>query len=321
MKNFLKFITILLFVSLTSCTDEQSLILSKKNSVLIISNLTEKAMGTGFFVEDNLIVTNYHIIKTPESELQVTMENSTESFDVEFVAGDSLADIAFLRLKNIEQFSKSFPEKTNFEIKKIPLKTLESVYVIGHPWGLHFSISKGVVSYFPRKPPIDTPMWYIQTDAHVFQGNSGGPMVDKNGNLVGINVMMISNNGGSYGLAIPIPILQKVKNDLEKYKEVRWAKLGIQLGKNLIIDDIVPDSAAAEAGLFKYDQVLGLYHNSKFHKFSYISEVPILLSTVDYQDEVYLLIYRNGVEIKLPVKLKYRTSAEFAPPSPTMSIK
>lgn len=318
MKNLLKLFTVVfLFVAVASCsevaTNEESLILSKKNSVVVVASELHKSMGTGFFIDDNIIVTNYHVVKTPDAPLKITMENGDESFDAEFIMGDALSDIAFIKIRDFDRFKKEHPESSSLMVRTVPVRALEDVYVIGHPWGLFYSISKGVVSYHARKPPTDNPMWFIQTDAHVFQGNSGGPMIDKNGKLVGINVIMISNNGGSYGLAIPSPILRKVKNDLEKYNEVRWARLGIQLGKDMKIMNVEPDTAAAEAGLVADDTILGIYHDTQFHKFRSIVELLTFLSTIDYQDKVYVLISREGVELKLPIQPRYKVSAEFKP--------
>lgn len=310
-------IALFLFLSLAACkevaTNEESLIVSKKNAIVVVSSEVNKSMGTGFFIDENTIVTNYHVIKTPSNPLKVTMENGDETFDAEYIMGDALADIAFIKIKDFEKFKQKHPDSSTIMVRTTPVKQLEEIYVIGHPWGLFYSISKGVVSYNSRKPPVDNPMWFIQTDAHVFQGNSGGPMLDRNGKLIGINVIMISNNGGSYGLAIPSVILKKVKNDLEKYKEVRWARLGIQLEPSLKIGNVEPGSAAEAAGLVQNDKILGIIHDGNLYKFSNIIELLTTLSTFDYQDKVQIVILRDDVEMKLPIELKYKTSSEFKP--------
>lgn len=308
-------VSVVMFVMVASCTSaetQKESITTKKNAVVIVTSDT-KNMGTGFFIDENTIVTNYHVVKTPNTPLKITMENGENSFDAEYIAGDELADIALIKIKDYGKFKQEYPDSSILQLRSTPVGSMEDVYVIGHPWGLFFSISKGIVSYHARKPPADNPMWFIQTDAHVFQGNSGGPMLDKNGELVGINVIMISNNGGSYGLAIPVAILRKVKNDLERYNEVRWARLGLQIGKSMKIAKVEPETAAAEAGLVENDTILGIYHDSQFYKFRSIVELLTFLSTIDYQDKIYVSISRSGLEMKLPIYPRYKISAEFKP--------
>src|SRR4029453_9915696 len=151
----------------------------------------------------------------------------------------------------------------------------ELVFALGSPEGLKNSVTKGVLSAVARQADPDSPLVYVQTDAPINHGNSGGPLVNVNGELVGINTFIVSQSGGSQGLgfAIPSALVQMAYSKLRRVGQLPRGDLGILLqtitptlasGLGLsqdwgaMISDVSPDSPAAQAGLRMQDIVVSL---------------------------------------------------------------
>lgn len=310
----------LMFVTLTACTkNEDYLIASKKTAVIAIlsenkDKPSEGGVGTGFLVNDNYIITNFHVVGTETNTLKIAMEGNDEMYDAELVAGDKDSDVAVIKLKDWDKFKKENPQMTYLKFADSMPNATDTAWAIGHPWGLFWSISKGIISVDARKSPTPLPMWWIQTDAHVFQGNSGGPLLNTDGDVIGMNSVMIAKEGGSYGFAIPFPLIKKVISDLEKYKEVRWPSLGIAITTpGVTIKEMTEDSAAKSFGLKVGDQIISV-------KTAEIDEVPVtqafdlisLLSTLDYETPVQLTIKRGEETIKLNIVPKFKLNKDYA---------
>ncbi len=298
-------VSILALFTLVACADVQTTIVGKKQGVVAVLSEkgTDGGLGTGFFVDENYIITNHHVIEDA-SKIEVAMETSTKTYAAELLYSDKTADIAAIRLKDWETFKK----ENKFIILKMTTRydLLDEVYAIGHPWGLFWSISKGVVSRDLMQKP-ETPNFFLQTDADIYNGNSGGPLLNIKGEVIGVNSNMISKEGGSYGLSIPVTIVKKVLSDLEKYKEVRWPVIGISLEGNKI-KEVSSDKPAAIAGLQVGDVIVSVKTKHGLSLTPDSESLIYALSITDYEERVLVNVERNGELITISVQPTFKTA-------------
>lgn len=193
-----------------------------------------EALGSGFIVSaDGTIVTNNHVVDGASS-IKVTLDDGTE-LPAKLVGRDAKNDLAVLKVKT----GKSLPTIKWGDSDR--LMTGDQVLAIGNPFGIGTTVTAGIVSARGRdlhSGPFDD---FIQIDAPINRGNSGGPLVDVNGNVVGINTAIFSPNGGSVGVgfAIPSDQAQKVVAKLMKDGSIQYGYLGVQ------IQPVTPDVASA----------------------------------------------------------------------------
>jgi len=194
----------------------------------------QHAIGAGVIVDpDGYIMTNAHVVEgaqrvrvivplsTSTSEFGLQPVHSQQIYDAKVVGRHKQADLALLKIE-----AKSLPAIRLREF--VPVRQGELVFAIGSPEGLRNTVTMGVVSSVARQTELDDPMFYIQTDAPLNPGNSGGALVDIDGNLVGINTLMLSQGGGSEGLgfAIPAAIVKFDYESLRKYGHVQRVAFG-----------------------------------------------------------------------------------------------
>jgi S1-C subfamily serine protease len=153
-------------------------------------------------------------------------------------------------------------------------------------------------------------MWWIQTDADVFQGNSGGPLLNENGEVVGMNSLMLAKEGGSYGFAIPFPLIKKIINDLEKYKEVRWASLGVGLD-GATIKSVAPGSAAVKAGIKVNDKILGMTVNNQEISVNSSMDLIVAMSIINNQQEITLGVKRDEDIIAIKITPGFKLNTDY----------
>src|SRR5205807_2011631 len=241
----------------------------------------QHAIGAGVIVDpDGYIMTNAHVVEgaqrvrvivplsTSISEFGLQPVHSQQIYDAKVVGRHKQADLALLKIE-----AKSLPSIRLRE--SVPVRQGELVFAIGSPEGLRNTVTMGVVSSVARQIDSDNPMAYIQTDAALNPGNSGGPLVDIDGNVVGINTLMLSEGGGSEGLgfAIPAAIVNFDYQSLRKSGHVQRvaigavvqnitptlaAGLGLARSWGAIISDIAAEGAAEAAGLQLDDIVLAI---------------------------------------------------------------
>lgn len=183
-----------------------------------------EAVGSGVIISsDGYIVTNNHVVNGAD-ELTVTLTDNRE-FSARIVGADPTTDLALIKIdgKNLP----TLPIGNSDE-----LKVGEWVIAVGCPLNLNSTVTAGIVSAKARSLGANGVESFIQTDAAINQGNSGGALVNTKGELVGINAMLVSQTGGNigYGFAIPTTLMNKVVEDLKKYGTVQRAVLGIQGG-------------------------------------------------------------------------------------------
>lgn len=275
---------------------------SENGIVLVLNSTTEKysdttiqGIGTGFFYRENIIVTNAHVIYGAK-KVYIAMRNDEYSSDRYYLATvkyiDEVADIAFLEINDYQKFKK----ENDYNILKVApdftTRVSDDIYSIGHPWGLMYSVSKGIVSNIYRKT-TSIPIFYYQIDSHVFEGNSGGPTINMNGEVICVNSIMVAKNGGSFGLCIPIEYVNKIYSDHLLYNETRWVYLGIKIDHNKIVY-IIADSPAYQYGLKENDIILGVKtKKGDILKFENSNELLNLIWTNNYTDQIEFEIQRH----------------------------
>ena len=245
-----------------------------------------ESFGSGVIIsEDGYIVTNYHVVEKSD-EVQVVL-NDKRTFNAELVGVDRGTDLALLK---IEGTGLPYISLGNSDV----LKVGEWVLAVGNPFNLTSTVTAGIVSAKARNInilrgqvsyPVES---YIQTDAAVNKGNSGGALVNIRGELVGINSAIISPSGAysGYSFAIPINIVRKVVADLIKYGEVQRAILGVTIRdvndgiaernnldkiEGVYIEGLNDDGAAKEAGIRIGDVVLEI-NNVKVNSTTELTE-------------------------------------------------
>lgn len=294
---------------LVACSNVQSTIKDSKRGVVAI--LSEKkndkgedggGLGTGFFVAENYILTNHHVIGGA-TKLEIAVEDNEKTYPIEVIYSDKAADVAAVKIIDWEAFKKENNYKILTMTKDYIL--LEDVYAIGHPWGLFWSISKGIISRDLLQKP-NSQNFFIQTDADIYNGNSGGPLLDSEGRVIGINSNMIAKEGGSYGLSIPTIIVEKVLADLAKYKEVRWAIIGVNLEIGNIVKELSAGKPAEKAGLKVGDKIVSIKTKEGLFETETRSDLIYRLSTIDYQDPVVINIIRDEIPIAITVNPEYK---------------
>lgn len=309
---------ILLFVmsvALAACgtsSDINRAVLDSKNGVLMIAAAKPEGagLGTGFFIADNVILTNMHVIEGAK-EIKVALDDSAASYDAEIVNQDPVADVAVIRIKDWDKFKK----ENSYDILKLsddPVMETQEVYAIGHPWGLMFSISKGIVSAYDRKMDT-TPKFLIETDAHVYQGNSGGPLLNSDGEVIGINSMMLAKNGGSYGFALPTSLVEKVLNDFETGDgKVMWPYIGVAISTNKV-EKLIPDMPAEKAGI-KVGDVITSFTTSEGTFDPVVKSLPVAITTQARDQPVKLTVLRDGKELDFEIQPTWKDSVSVLSP-------
>lgn len=192
-----------------------------------------QSLGSGFIISaDGYVLTNAHVVEDAD-EVTVRLTDQRE-FKAKVIGTDRRSDIALLKIP-----ANGLPVVTIGDSSK--LEVGEWVVAIGSPFGFTNSVSQGIVSAKERSLPGEDIVPFIQTDVPVNPGNSGGPLFNMNGEVVGINSQIYSRSGGYMGLsfAIPIDLAMKVKDELLKHGKVRRGRLGIS------VQDVSPEHARA----------------------------------------------------------------------------
>src|SRR5882724_5893989 len=241
----------------------------------------QHAIGTGIIVDpDGYILTNAHVVEGAQRIRVILPSDPTDSpLELQPNHAGQILEATVLGIHKQSDLALLKVEATN--LPAVHLRTEarvrqgELVFAIGSPEGLQDSVTMGVVSSVARQPDPDNPMVYIQTDAPLNPGNSGGPLVDIDGNLVGINTLILSKGGGSEGLgfAIPAAIVNFDYQNLRKFGHVQRVSIGAKaqsitptlaaglgLGRSwgAIISDTVPGGLADAAGINAEDVVLAI---------------------------------------------------------------
>ncbi len=279
-----------------------------------------ESMGSGFIIDKSgLIVTNNHVI-AHATKIKVKLPDG-RTFDAKLVGTDPATDIALLKVKS----SKPLPT-VEFGNDRA-LRVGDWVVAVGNPFGLSNTVTAGIVSSIGRDiNTADQPYTdFIQIDAPINRGNSGGPTFDLRGQVVGMNSMIFSPTGGSVGIgfAIPASTIKDIVAQLKAHGRVSRGWLGVQIQsltpemaaslgmhepKGAIVANVVPDSPAAHAGVHQGDVIVGI----NGHGISDSHELTRRVASLQAGKSAEFAILRNGQHKTLNVTIGARKETQVA---------
>lgn len=292
------------------------------NAVVHVKNLTitrspfsrgvQALQGTGSGVivsPDGYIVTNNHVIQNASS-LQVTLNNN-ETYTAEVIGSHPESDIALLKINASEDLAYlPFGNSNNAQVG-------EWVLAVGNPFNLTSTVTAGIISAKSRNLGINPngPSSFIQTDAAVNPGNSGGALVNIRGELIGINTAITSQTGTyvGYAFAVPSNNARKIVEDIMEFGDVQRGILGIisgeiprelEVSQGVYVNEVTPGSGAAEAGLRQNDVIVQI-DNVDIDK---LADLTGYINSKRPEDVVQVSILRDGKKREVDVRLtKYET--------------
>jgi serine protease Do len=269
----------------------------------------QSAYGSAFFIsQDGYLLTNHHVIDDAR-KITITL-NDRREVDAELVGSDARTDVAVLKVKG-----------TSYPALKIgdsaALKVGEPVLAIGSPFGFDYSASAGIVSAKARTMSRETAVPFIQSDVALNPGNSGGPLFNQRGDVIGINSRIFSGTGGYMGLSfsIPMDVAMDVFEQIKKNGKVSRAYLGVvpqDIDRNLaevynlpkpegtLLTQVTPDSPAGKAGLQEGDIILS-YDNQPIIR---ATDLINLINRTRPNTTVPLVVQRDGKKLSLNATLK-----------------
>ena len=260
--------------------------------------------GTGFIIdEQGHILTNHHVVDNADI-ITVTLENEKE-FKAEVIGSDSKTDIALLKIVKQTGDDTEFPYLKLGNSKNVEVG--EWVVAIGNPFGLDHTVTTGVVSAKARNIGAGPYDEFIQTDASINPGNSGGPLLNMNGEVIGINTAIFSRTGGNVGIGFTIPInmASDILDELKKNGKVTRGWLGVMIQKitpelaetfklsdshGALVNDVIPNGPASKGGLKRGDVII------KFNGKEVVSvdNLPKQVAAVEPGKSVKVEIVRDG---------------------------
>jgi Do/DeqQ family serine protease len=270
-----------------------------------------RGLGSGVIIdaENGYIVTNHHVVNQAD-DIKVMLDDGRQ-FEAKFIGSDPESDVALLQIEADELTEIVLSDSDK-------LRVGDFTVAIGNPFGLGQTVTSGIVSALGRSGlNIENLENFIQTDAAINSGNSGGALVNLRGELIGINTAIIGPNGGNVGIgfAIPVNMVESLIKQIIEFGEVRRGILGIagqpltpELAKNFghntkfgaFINQVMPDSAAEEAGLEPGDIIVKV-NNKSIRGFS---ELRAKVATLGAGSKVTLDVVRNGKIKVFTVTLK-----------------
>ena len=272
-----------------------------------------RGMGSGVIInaEKGYALTNNHVIDNAD-KITVTLNDGRE-FKAKVIGKDEMSDVALIQLEN----PKNLTEIKMADSDK--LRVGDFTVAIGNPFGLGQTVTSGIVSALARSTGSDSGAYenYIQTDAAVNRGNSGGPLINLQGELIGINTAIISPSGGNAGIAFAIPsnMANNLVGQILEHGEVRRGLLGIKGGElnadlakafnvnaqqGAFVSEVMPNSAADKASI-KAGDVITAMNGQKVSSFA---EMRARIATSGAGKEIELTYLRDGKSNNVKVTLQ-----------------
>ena len=273
----------------------------------------QHGIGSGVIISpDGYIITNNHVV-ADATDIKVTL-GDRRILPAKLIGTDPLTDLAVIKIEG-----SSFPNVPLGDSSQ--LRPGQTVLAFGNPFGFRFTVTRGIVSALNRPNPYNDdprkPGQFIQTDAAINQGNSGGPLVNAHGEVVGINTFLISPSGSfaGMGFAIPSQIVQPTVESLVRYGKVSHSYIGVGItdvtpenskffdlkdANGAVISEVQPDSPGAKAGLKVGDVIVGL----DGQKVSDAGQLQAEVSSKHPGTKVTLDVLRDGKNLSVPVTLE-----------------
>ena len=275
------------------------------------------ALGSGFIIDEKgIVITNNHVIQDAE-DIVVRVGGDME-YKATIIGADPLSDIAVLQIDSKEIFT---PVKFGDSDKA---RIGDWVIAIGNPFGLGGTVTSGIISARNRSIGLSRYEDYIQTDASINSGNSGGPLFDMNGDVIGINTAILGK-GGSIGIGFSIPSnsAQKVVNQLIEFGETKRGWLGVRIQivteeianiekldepRGALVASVAEKSPSDKAGIKAGDIILE-FNGTKINE---MKELPKIVAQTEVGKVVKVKVWRNKKEITKKIKLgRLETSSDF----------
>ena len=267
-------------------------------------------LGSGFIIsDDGIIVTNNHVIEGAD-EITVILSDETE-YTAQLLGRDPKADIAVLKI-DAETSKLTAVEWGDSDTMRVGDWTI----AIGNPLGLGGTVTAGILSAISRDIGGGPYVKFLQTDASINRGNSGGPLFNLDGKVIGINTAIVSQTGGSIGLgfAIPSNSAKKIVQQLKEFGKTKRGWLGIQIQpvtkdfaeslglpdqKGAFVSNVNPKGPSKDAGLEPGDVILK-FNNNDIMK---MSDLPRVVAESDVGSRAYLEVWRKNKKINIEVVL------------------
>ena len=285
------------------------------------------ALGSGFIIDENgIVITNNHVIQSAD-DIIVRVDGDKE-FKAEVIGADPLSDIAVLKLDTKEKFK---PVKFGDSDKA---RIGDWVIAIGNPFGLGGTVTSGIISARNRSIGLTRYEDYIQTDASINQGNSGGPLFNMDGDVIGINTAILGRSGSiGIGFSIPSNSAKIVIDQLIEFGETKRGWLGVRIQdvtkeiaeveqldkpRGALVASVAENSPSAKAGVKAGDIILE-FDGEKINE---MKELPIIVARTAVGKKVKVKIWRNKKEITKNITLgRLETSEDFKAPEKENEIK
>jgi serine protease Do len=278
----------------------------------------KRGMGSGFVIDkEGHILTNYHVIEGAEEILVILDSNGSEKeYTATLVGSDPKTDIALIKINRESGDSADFPFLKLGSSEH--LEVGEWVVAIGNPFGLSHTVTVGVVSALGRSIGAGPYDEFIQTDASINPGNSGGPLINIEGDVIGINTAIISGNtGGNVGIgfAIPINIAKGILKDLKERGTVTRGWLGVMIQKitpelaksfgltqsdGALVGDVIPDGPADKGGVKRGD-VITRFNGQPVKD---MEDLPKIVAATTPDSVVDVEVIRDGSKKTLRVSIE-----------------
>ena len=275
------------------------------------------ALGSGFIIDEKgIVVTNNHVIQ--DAEDIIIRINDDREFKAKVIGADPLSDIAVLQLETNEKF---VPVKFGNSDKA---RIGDGVIAIGNPFGLGGTVTSGIISARNRALGLSRYEDYIQTDASINSGNSGGPLFDMNGDVIGINTAILGRSGSiGIGFAIPSNSAKVVIDQLIEFGETKRGWLGVRIQdvtkeiaevenldepRGALVASVAQNSPSEKAGVKAGDIILE-FNGERIQE---MKQLPIIVAKTEVGKKVKVKIWRNKKEIIKTITLgRLETSEDF----------
>jgi serine protease Do len=292
----------------------------------IPKNYKERGLGTGFIIDkEGYILTNNHVAEGAD-DITVTLSDNKE-YKAKVVGLDAMTDLALIKIDDVKDLGPlTLGDSDKMEVG-------DWVIAIGNPFGFGHTVTAGIVSGKYRKTGVTSYEDYLQTDAAINQGNSGGPLINTRGEVIGINSNIYSESGGSVGIgfSIPINMAKQLLPQLKAGKVVRgWlgiliqtitpalqAKLELQDLKGALVSGVTSGGPAEKAGIKRGDVIVAFDGKAINEK----NELPFMASMTPVGKEVKIEALRNGDKKTFDLKIEELKTESGEPSIKTAAVK